>query len=498
MAFPASSRRRSAQRLDGAQRARRRRANRRFSRSRGRRLGLVARTVIGERADEATTSSKRRAAASAVLDYDGDGWPDIFVVNGARRGEPAGTRHQPSLSQPRRRDVRRRHREGGARRPGLGPGRLRRRLRQRRRRRPLRHLLRPVVLYRNNGDGTFPTSTAKSGLVFAGPRWNTGAAFLDYDRDGVLDLFVSAYVAYDDATRYAPGSRRDCFWKGLPVMCGPQGLAGSQNVLFRGKGDGTFADVSERGGPAEGEAGVRLHAARPRLRQRRLVRRLRGERFDARRCCSTTSATARSRSVGLRAGAALTADGRAQAGMGVAAADYDRDGWLDIVKTNFDDDTTSLYRNLGDGTFEDATFTRGLGVNTRFLGWGMGFLDVDLRRLARPLHRQRARLPARPIASAATTATRSGRSCIATPATAGSRSVTARAGPGAARRRRRRAAPPSAICSEPDASTSSSTTCTTRRACSTTARPARATTGRMRSSCSSRGRAPTAAPSARG
>jgi enediyne biosynthesis protein E4 len=79
----------------------------------------------------------------------------------------------------------------------------------------------------------------------------------------------------------------------------------------------------------------------------------------------------------LRSGVALTADGRAQAGMGVAAADYDRDGWLDIVKTNFDDDTTSLYRNLGDGTFEDATFASGLGVNTRFLGWGTGFLDVD-------------------------------------------------------------------------------------------------------------------------
>ena len=104
------------------------------------------------------------------------------------------------------------------------------------------------VLYRNNGDGTFTDVTRASGLSLSSPRWNTGAAFLDFDRDGHLDLFVSAYVAYEDATRYPPGSRTDCFWKGLGVMCGPKGLAGSQNALFRGNADGTFTDVSEQAG----------------------------------------------------------------------------------------------------------------------------------------------------------------------------------------------------------------------------------------------------------
>jgi hypothetical protein len=159
-------------------------------------------------------------------------------------------------------------------------------------------------------------------------------------------------------------------------MCGPQGLTGSQNVLFRAKGDGTFVDVSDKAG---------VLAAPPAFGFTPLVLDYDNDGWPDVYVANDSTASllfhnnrdGTFKDVGLRAGVALSADGRAQAGMGVGAGDYDRDGWLDIVKTNFDDDTTSLYRNLGDGTFEDATFTSGLGVNTRYLGWGTGFIDID-------------------------------------------------------------------------------------------------------------------------
>ena len=216
------------------------------------------------------------------------------------------------------------------------------------------------MLYRNNGDGTFSDVTRQSGLSLSSPRWNTGAAFLDFDRDGHLDLFVSAYVAFADATRYPRGSRGDCFWKGLGVMCGPHGLAGSQNMLFRGNGDGTFSDVSEKAG---------LLAARPAFGFTPLVLDYDNDGWPDVYVANDSAASllfhnnrdGTFKDVGLQAGVALTADGRAQAGMGVSAGDYDRDGWLDIVKTNFDDDTPSLYRNLGRGLFDDATRASRIG-----------------------------------------------------------------------------------------------------------------------------------------
>ena len=232
------------------------------------------------------------------------------------------------------------------------------------------------MLYRNNGDGTFSDVTTRSGLSFSTPRWNTGCAFLDFNRDGQLDVFVSAYVDYADATRYAPGSRGNCFWKGLGVMCGPHGLAGSQNLLYRGNADGTFTDVSEAAG---------LLKPRPAFGLTPLVLDYDNDRWPDVYVANDSSASllfhnngnGTFKEIGLQAGVALNADGRAQAGMGVGAGDYNRDGWLDIVKTNFDDDTPSLYRNLGSGAFDDATVAGGLGVNTQYLGWGTGFVDFD-------------------------------------------------------------------------------------------------------------------------
>jgi hypothetical protein len=337
-------------------------------------FGLAERTVIGE-PDSRDYILETVGGGIGVVDYDNDGRPDIFVVNGARRSQPEAAppsrlyRNTGSAFV----DV---TEKAGLTARGWGQGVCAGDYDNDGDTDLFVTYYGRVVLYRNDGKGAFTDVTATSGLAFPRPRWNSGAAFVDFDRDGVLDLFISAYVAYEDAMKYAPGSRRDCFWKGIPVMCGPQGLAGSQNALFRGKGDGTFVDVSESAG---------ILKARPAFGLTPLVLDYDNDGWSDIYVANDSMASLLFRNkrdgtfeeVGLRSGAALTGDGRAQAGMGVAAADYDRDGWLDIAKTNFDDDTTSLYRNLGDGTFEDATFAAGIGVNTRFLGWGTGFLDVD-------------------------------------------------------------------------------------------------------------------------
>src|SRR6266478_4786766 len=179
------------------------------------------------------------------------------------------------------------------------------------------------VLLHNNGDGTFTNVTKKVGLWRDSVRWGTGCAFVDYDRDGHLDLFVSEYVDFDPKHTPEPGSSALCQWKGISVMCGPRGLKGTRNELYHNNHDGTFTEVA------------------------------------------------------VKAGVAYNEDGREEAGMGAHAGDYKGDGWLDIIRTNFSDDTSTLYHNNGDGTFTDVTYVSGLGGNTQFLGWGTLFVDVD-------------------------------------------------------------------------------------------------------------------------
>jgi hypothetical protein len=231
------------------------------------------------------------------------------------------------------------------------------------------------VLYHNNGNGTFTDVTERAGVATNGKRWNTGCAFLDYDRDGHLDLFVANYIDMDLATAPVPESG-PCNYKGVLVACGPPGLNGGKNILFHNNGDGTFTDVSEHAGifQANGTYGLGVLTADfnnngwPDI-------------YVAND--STASALYQNRKngtfsdVAMEAGCALSADGKPQAGMGVSAADYDLDGNLDIVKTNFAGDTPSLYHNIGGGNFEDATFPAGLGKHTQYLGWGCGFFDMD-------------------------------------------------------------------------------------------------------------------------
>ena len=232
------------------------------------------------------------------------------------------------------------------------------------------------VLYRNTGEGSFTDVTRKAGLNTTQRLWGVGCSFLDYDRDSDLDLFVTNYIDFDPVSAPRPGENSNCLWKGIPVMCGPRGLKGLPSNLYRNEGDGTFTDVS-------GPAGIT--AAGERYGLGVLVADYDSDGWpDVYVACDSTpnllfrnNRDGTFSEMGLLAGVAYSGDGKEQAGMGVDAGDYDNDGDLDIVKTNFSDDKSSLYKNHGDGTFSDATFEAGLGVNLAYLGWGVGFLDYD-------------------------------------------------------------------------------------------------------------------------
>ena len=231
------------------------------------------------------------------------------------------------------------------------------------------------VLYHNNGDGTFTDVSEKAGVAGKKIRWGTGCAFVDYDRDGHLDLFVANYIDLDLATAPVPESG-PCLYKAVMVACGPPGLTGGKNILYHNNGDGTFTDVSASAGilQVNGTFGLGvltadfdndgwpdIYVANDSTQSLLYQNKKNGKFVD----------------IGMDSGSALSADGKPQAGMGVSAADYDLDGNLDIVKTNFAGDTPSLYHNLGGGNFEDATFTAGLGAHTQYRGWGCGFFDMD-------------------------------------------------------------------------------------------------------------------------
>ena len=313
----------------------------------------------------------------AFYDYDNDGWLDIFLVNGSRlEGFPAGSEPTSHLFKNNRdgtfTDV---TLKAGVDHSGWGQGccigdydndgweDL------------FVTYFGKNVLYHNNGDGTFTDVSQKAAIAGNGKRWNTGCAFVDYDRDGKLDLFVANYIDMDLATAPVPESG-PCLYKSIMVACGPPGLQGGKNILFHNNGDGTFTDVSEASGilKANGTYGLGVLTAD----------------FDNDGWPdiyvandSTASALYQNKKnskfedIAIEAGCALSPDGKPQAGMGVSAADYDMDGNLDIVKTNFAGDTPSLYHNQGGANFEDTTFTAGLGAHTQFLGWGCGFFDMD-------------------------------------------------------------------------------------------------------------------------
>ena len=232
------------------------------------------------------------------------------------------------------------------------------------------------VLYHNNGDGTFSDVTDKAGLGQTAVRYGSGCTWVDYDRNGRLDLFVATYLNTTLEKLPKPGENADCTWKGVPVNCGPRGLPTGFVQLFHNNGGGTFTDVSRVSGVAAASGAYPMTAVAADYDNDGWP-----DIYVA--CDSTPSWLFRNQHDGtfreeaLERGIALSEDGLEQAGMGIGVGDYDLDGSLDIFKTNFADDTNVLYRNDGKGNFDDVTIRAGIGVETRYVGWGTGVVDLD-------------------------------------------------------------------------------------------------------------------------
>jgi enediyne biosynthesis protein E4 len=231
-------------------------------------------------------------------------------------------------------------------------------------------------LYRNNGDGTFTDVTKAAGLWNDQPRWGGGCSFLDYNRDGHLDLFVSNYVRFSFEHAPVPGANINCNWKGIPVECGPRGLPTGRHSLYRNNGDGTFTDVSKQTGVASATESYGMTVVAADLDEDGWP--------DIYVACDSTPSLlfmnnhdGTFREEGVVRGVALSNDGAEQAGMGVGLGDYDLDGHLDIFKTHFADDANGLFHNDGKGNFDDVTLSSRVGVETRYICWGAGIVDLD-------------------------------------------------------------------------------------------------------------------------
>jgi len=232
------------------------------------------------------------------------------------------------------------------------------------------------VLYRNRGQGRFEDVTVRAGLPTSGVRWGSGCSFVDYDRDGKLDLFVANYLSFDVQTAPQAGEGTSCLWKGIPVNCGPKGLPTDTNLLYHNEGDGRFKDVSVASGVSKVTGRYPMTAAAADLD---------GDGWtDLYVACDSTAAIYYRNNhdgtftdLAVPSGVAYDEDGRAQAGMGLALGDFNGDGLLDLFKTHFADDIPALYRNLGRGQFEDVATASGLGVRNRYVEWGAGMPDFD-------------------------------------------------------------------------------------------------------------------------
>ena len=313
----------------------------------------------------------------AFIDYDRDGRQDVFLVNGSRLqgfgNAAAPTNHlYRNQGNGKFQDV---TRESGMARSGWGNGVC-------------------VGDIDNDGfedlyvtywgknalfhnvHGKFSDIAENSGVAGSGKEWSSGCTFLDYDRDGYLDLLVTSYQQFDLEKTPAPGHGANCEWKGMPVFCGPRGLPFGKVTLYHNRGDGTFEDVSIKSG-VRGPQGFYAFTA--------VAADFNGDGWiDVYIACdSTPSLLFRNNKDGTfseiatETGVAFNEHGFEQGGMGIAVGDFDNDGQLDILKTNFAGDYPNVYRNLGRGIFEDGVFKARLATNPQYVGWGIGLVDLD-------------------------------------------------------------------------------------------------------------------------
>jgi enediyne biosynthesis protein E4 len=341
----------------------------------GAQAGLVHPTIYGD-GEKVDYIIETVGCGCAFIDYDNDGWLDILVLSGTRlKDPPAETSNR----------LYKNNRDGTfidvTEKAGLkkscwasavctgdynNDG--------------LEDLLLTYwggfTLYRNNGDGTFTDVTRESGFTPDPKKWYSGCAFVDYNRDGHLDLFVASYVGFDIQKVPKPGDTSNCTWKGIPVNCGPRGLPPGDFALFRNNGKGVFSDVSESAGIKKTFTGYGMTVTTADFDNDGWP--------DIYVACDSVPSllfmnnrNGTFREEGLLRGVAVNEDGMEQAGMGIAAGDLDLDGNLDLFKTHFADDTNILYRNDGKGNFEDMTSRSGLGVETRYICWGAGIADFD-------------------------------------------------------------------------------------------------------------------------